>query len=355
MSIAESNRGFRVRVYDKRVKRSRHVGYYKTIREAKRAEAEAVTTEQSPHAALTVAEWRDRWLTGAHRIAPRKPWKESTMRAYGEQTKPFLEEMGNRRLNSIDKAEAFEWLRKRPQDHKVLRTLYADAALVGLSTVNPFATQKIPKPLGRKRLPDDFLTAEKEERLIEAALSVHGETYGAMIRTLIILASDCGLRRGELFALRWESVDLKERELVIDRAWVERVNEYDTPKGDNVDSVRLTERAAEALRDCPRLHPSLVFTSSSGKPLRGSSWAFAFDKVKARAGLDEVTIHWFRHYTATRLANAGVPFHDIAIHLRHRDGGDLVRQLYAHPNKDASRSRAISALDRGDLLVTTPV
>jgi integrase len=348
--------GYRVRVYDPSVRRSRHVGYFATMREAKRAEAEAMTAERSPADVVTVAQWREQWLTGAHRIPPMRPWKESTIQSYREQTKRFAEEFGGRRLNGIDVPTALSWLKDRPGDHKVLRVLFADARFVGLLTTgdNPFAALKIPKPLGRKRLPSDFLTEQKIERLVKAGHVEHGDTYGAMIEAFILVAADCALRRGELFALKWESVDLDNRVILVDEAWVERTNDYDTPKGDNVDTVRITERVAEALSQCPRLHPDLVFTSKAGRPLRGSTWSWAFDRVKARAGLSEVSCHWFRHYTATRLVEAGVSFHDTAIHLRHRDGGDLVRNLYAHPDKEPSRDRAVAALDRAssDQLVT---
>jgi integrase len=44
-------------------------------------------------------------------------------------------------------------------------------------------------------------------------------------RTLILLASVTGLRRGELFGLKWEDVDFKEAEIWVVRSVVDQVEE----------------------------------------------------------------------------------------------------------------------------------
>jgi len=80
-----------------------------------------------------------------------------------------------------------------------------------------------------------------------------------LLRPIILVAYDTGMRRGEVLRLRWDQVDLREGRL--------RLGAEDT-KTDRPRNVYLTTRTLDALRALPRqVHSSNVHLSGvRGRP-----------------------------------------------------------------------------------------
>jgi integrase len=211
---------------------------------------------------------------------------------------------------------------------------------------NPFRQLRIKRKRGRRDLPSGFLTPAKIDQLAQAALDVHGEIAGPMFQALIYVAAECGLRRGELIALEWSDIDLRAGTVTVARAWNARLRRVDVPKNGETGTVMLGVKSRAALlrlKEQP-LHPSLLFTTKTGRPLSQSGMHLLLDPVRQRCNMPELTLHWFRHYTATSLVEAGLSEFDVAQQLRHRDRGDLVRSTYAHKDTDAALGRVAAKL-----------
>jgi integrase len=198
------------------------------------------------------------------------------------------------------------------------------------------------------------LTPEQARRFLEDAASDR-------LEALYVLALTTGMRRGELFALKWQDVDLDAKTLQV-RASLQlskdgyRFFQPKTKRSRRL--ITLTRVAVEALR---RHHArqteerlargrewkqtGLVFTNTYGGPLLGSNLRFdSFIPLLQKAGLPLIRFHDLRHTAATFLLLQGVHPKVVSEMLGHASVG-ITLDLYSHvlPNM---QKEATEALDR---------
>ena len=132
----------------------------------------------------------------------------------------------------------------------------------------------------------NFLSVEEGSRLISAAKG--------QMKTFVSLAFHTGLRKGELFALKWTDVNVSKREVRVRRA-----------KGRRFRVIPLNGLALGALKTHPRhITSNLVFYGSAGNP-----WVdvrVSFNNALDDAGLPQIRIHDLRHSFVSNLVMAGV-------------------------------------------------
>jgi integrase len=161
-----------------------------------------------------------------------------------------------------------------------------------------------PVPRGRTRR-----FKEGEEELLLSACD-RGRT--PLLKPLIVLAIETGMRRGELLELSWEHVDLKLRVAHLPL----------TKNGDSRD-VPLSRRAVRTLESLPRTGRSdRVF------PVTGNSIRLAFEHLRARAGMPDFHFHDLRHEAISRLFEKGLNIAEVSAISGHRELKML--QRYTH-------------------------
>jgi integrase len=181
-----------------------------------------------------------------------------------------------------------------------------------------------------------------------------GEAAGCLferfreLRPLFIVALETGLRKSDLLALRWSSVDLKN-------GWL-RVS---MGKTQEEALVPLSGLCREALEECRTrvVGHEFVFVSE-GEPRRRTSerprWSRvpevrvlrAFETAKKMAGITRrFRFHDLRHTFASTLASQGVSLQVIAGALGHTT--TRMSERYARPSEEAIR-KAADALDRAN-------
>ncbi len=145
--------------------------------------------------------------------------------------------------------------------HDVLSALLRTAVKWGQLQENP--ARGVDLPALRTVRPKWVLTVPQAARLLDA--------LPPLGRTMAGLAMLSGLRRGELFALRWCDVDTDNECLTVRQAVYE--GRFDTPKTQaGVRQIPLGAAALQLLADwrarAKRLDPdALVFSTGTGKPI----------------------------------------------------------------------------------------
>src|SRR4051812_8771001 len=119
-----------------------------------------------------------------------------------------------------------------------------------------------PVPRGRTR--------RFKEGVEEVLLSACDRGRNRLLKPLIVLAIETGMRRGELLDLCWENVDLKRCVAHLEL----------TKNGDSRD-VPLSRRAVETLRQLNAIDPK----SERVFPVTGNAVRLAFEHLRVRAGM----------------------------------------------------------------------
>jgi integrase len=307
-------------------------------------------------------EWADRWLAGFS-------GKQNTVRVYQDSLDYAKGTFGNakvrdlsagdvRRFLDLIRKDNLEWRNRnrRPEDEpaaeaapatlaKHLRQLGAclqAAVSEGYASENPVRLlHKTARPKVAKGRPAYYTDAELARLWPELA------SRPVMV-ALCKIAVATGLRFGELAALRWQDVNLLDRELHVARTYVDGVGEQPT-KSNEPRTIDLTPPAAAVLEEWFKVAggDGLVFEREEGGYLTsGYVTKSVLYPALERAGIPRVgergrkrDFHSFRH-TFARLALEG--------------GGEIVwvqRQLghssivltvdtYGHWARSAEKSQA---------------
>jgi integrase len=155
----------------------------------------------------------------------------------------------------------------------------------------------------------------------------------------------CGLRRGEITALRWSSVDLARGQLSVVESTEQTtkgVRSKETKSGRArtvalpamvVDELRRARavQAEELLRVGVRLTDQThVVAKADGEPLQPRSLTHEFVRLSAKAeGLPHIRFHDLRHTHATHLLSNGVHPKVAQERLGHSSVG-ITLDLYSH-------------------------
>jgi integrase len=181
----------------------------------------------------------------------------------------------------------------------------------GLKLSPPLSfTIKLPK---KTNLKTELLTPEQWERLLNVLDEFEDQASANMIRVALF----GGLRRSEIFALRWDDLDFRNRVIHIR-----------DPKPGEDETVPMNDLVLNVLTHHPRTDSPFVFPGRNGKQRVETRVA---KTIRNRAGLPEDfrPFHGMRHAFASRLAESGqVDMYHLQKLLRHRS--PQMTQRYAH-------------------------
>jgi integrase len=158
------------------------------------------------------------------------------------------------------------------------------------------------------------------------------------------LAITCGLRQGELLALRWSDVDLDRGTLSVVATleqWRDGVPVIAEPKtARSRRQVELGEAAVEALRRHRQRNPGIgfVFTRPDGRPLSRPMVGGAWRSHRLRA-VPAVRFHDLRHTAATLMLSRGVHPKIVSEMLGHSTVA-ITLDLYSHVTPTMQREAA---------------
>ena len=147
---------------------------------------------------------------------------------------------------------------------------------------------------------------------------------------MFLLALTAGLRQGELIALKWSDLNIKERTLTISESRSVERRELVEYKG-GTRTISLTAEAVELLRMEHARHPSnpLMFMHpATQKPYSPQMVRRMHNKIIKEAGLDHIRFADLRHTCAVLALQNGMDAREVSQMLGHFRTS-MTRQNYA--------------------------
>lgn len=230
----------------------------------------------------------------------------------------------------------------------VLRAALNYALNARLITFNPATHATVPKRVKKEPV---WLRPEQANALLVQSQKTVKDGGDPDLTPMITVALFTGLRIGELCGLRWEDIDLTEKQLRVRQtvSWVhksgerERSWQFGEPKTEkSARTLSLSPTAVAALTTQRERQAfwkrtagdrwndlDLVFSSSTGTPLDHSNLTRRLHKLLDAASLPQMGWHSLRHSAASLLAAQRVSMREIMEQLGHSQMS-LTSDLYAH-------------------------
>ena len=300
---------------------------------ARKAEVELLLARSgnawSPPVKVTVAEYWERW------IAERGPaLRPHTVASY-------------RRIFERDLRPAFGRLPLAALSRSQIKSYAAERASAGasantirniLTPLRSMLSGALEDGLVREnvafRLPRVGRPARKIEPPSRAQVDSVIAAASPAARGPLLLAASSGLRRGEVFGLRWEDVDF-ERRLICVRSSNQdgeivapktAAGERLVPMFGSLRQVLLEERARSRFK-APY---DFVFPNEAGEPRSPNSWLkWDFYPALKAAGVKPFRFHDLRHFAVSQLIAQGANILQIARIAGHADPS-ITLKVYSH-------------------------
>ena len=224
-----------------------------------------------------------------------------------------------------------------------LHGMFGFATKRGWATSNPVAATDRPRAPGPTQ-DIRYLTRDEVERLLDA---VPADRTGPTDKALYLTATMCGLRQGELVALRWQDVDAEAGVIRVRRSYSR--GKFGAPKSRRGSrAVPMPVRVARSLeahrsRTAYAADTDLVFGHpDTGNPYDASKMRKRFKLAIAAAEIRPVRFHDLRHTFGTQLAAAGCPMRTLQQYMGHRS--HVTTLIYAdYTDDDAAGARFAAA------------
>lgn len=217
----------------------------------------------------------------------------------------------------------------------VLKMIFRSLAERGV----PLPPVPCPAPCGAKKMVR-VLSAGEYEKLARHLLQRSGAPGAG-----ILLALECGLRIGEVCALRWRDFDFGEAVLTV-RGTLQRLP---APAGGGTQVTVTGPKSASSLRRIP-LRQELAalcrplagpadafFLTGTPKPMEPQNLRYHLQRACAACGLTGVHFHTLRHTFATRCVEAGCEIKVLSEMLGHASTR-ITLDRYVHPSFAAKRA-----------------
>lgn len=185
---------------------------------------------------------------------------------------------------------------------------------------------KIKKPSVHNLKTED-LTPKQLDRLLKAI----EKDPNVQVGNLMKLALFTGMRRGELFKLKWKDIDF-------DRGFISIVD----PKGGPDQKIPLNDAARKVLESHPKTRSSYVFPGNDGRQRTDIHRQVNKIKKEAKLPKDFRPLHGLRHVYASMLASSGkVDMYTLQKLLTHKSS--QMTQRYAHLRDEALKRASETA------------
>ncbi|RLJ70714.1 site-specific recombinase XerD [Hydrogenivirga caldilitoris] len=219
----------------------------------------------------------------------------------------------------------------------VLKSIFNRAKELGLFSGDLPKIEKF-RDVENERL--RYLTPEEAKKLID--------TCPEWLKPAVIFALNTGLRAGEIFSLKWDQVDFKNRKIYIEPTNTKTKKIYKIPMNKTVYELlmKLKEEQKEGGID-----HGYVFINSKGEPYSAewNGYRRAFQTACRKAGIKNFRFHDLRHTFASWVAMKSKDIYAVQKLLHHSDLSMTKR--YAHLT-DEYLQEVVDSIDFGSISST---
>ena len=283
-----------------------------------------------------------------HWQADKKPYvKASTMAAYAltvrTHLKPnfeYLEDVTPQRVQelvdqSVEKGMSLSYVKGILVVLKMIMRYAERQGWIGTVSMDVRFPQNL-----RKRNPPAALPIKEEKLIVEYLIN-----HPTNLNLGLLICLCCGLRIGEVCALRWGDVDLFNRVIHVSST-VYRIYHPDG-RHRKTELVIGMPKTATSLRDVPitdflynklkrnrrRHNPKCFLASGKATPADPQTFRNNFKRVSGMLGLSYRRVHILRHTFATRCIEVDCDYKTLSSLLGHSDVSTTLN-LYVHPNME---------------------
>lgn len=308
---------------------------------------------------MTVDQWAEVWHKTYKQPKVNKRNYADMVGRYDKHISPII---GRKRVRNVKPADVqavlnemqdrySESLIKKTRDQ--LRGIFKEAYRHNLVKYDPTEGLTLPRAKGKQQR--RAITERERELTLRVAETSRGGLF-------VLIMLYCGLRPGEVAALRWTDVDMQKRILHVDKA-VKSDNSMGGPKSRaGVRDVPIPTYLYDRLANIKHGPFDLVVTNSQGHRYTESSiqrmWKTFKREMQIAAGCrvfrnqlqppfpiaDDLTLYCYRHTYGTDLQAAGVPI-NVAKELMGHENISVTAQIYTHKS-DAAFSEAAAKIER---------
>ena len=189
--------------------------------------------------------------------------------------------------------------------------------------------RELPFPIDSVKV-DNCTTEDLTSGQLKSLLKAISESTDIEAANIMRMALFTGMRRGELFKLKWADVDF-------DRGFIT----IRDPKGGVSQKIPLNDQARDVLKHHPETADH-VFVRGDGKPFTDIRRRVNPIKQAAGIGVDFRALHGLRHAFASMLASSGeVDMYTLQKLLTHKS--PMMTQRYAHLRDETLRKASTLA------------
>lgn len=177
-----------------------------------------------------------------------------------------------------------------------------------------------------------WLTVDQARQLLTTSAEAKDPYYVAWL-----LMMCCGLRRGEMLALKWSDIDEARKELHIERQKIDIEGTVLTTRPKSNHSVRdipLSDDLLAILRLQPQPHDDIMHGVTRTMLSDG------LERALKRADLPKVTLHGLRHTMASTAAEDGVAvkiLQSLMGHAHYQTTADIYAHVNQRPRIEAAK------------------
>lgn len=287
---------------------------YKKMRLSKREETQNKSN-------ITLLEWYNKWL-----VMYKSEMKETTKLKYKDKMKHL------KKLHNIDLCDI-----KIPMIIEILQSIKSAR---GKQLMYEFLNDMLQKALDNELIEKNIMKKiekpkwkSKEKVILSEYDQDNFEKYCSKdIYKLFLICLYQGLRRGEALALTKADFDLKNKKLIINKAF-NGLNKISTTKNETSNRViPLFDTTIKSI-DLSKFNDNeRIFNITSGQ------CSTLFEKFKQENNLNQkYTIHSLRHTFITICQEKQIPLHIIQKWVGHTTGSRITNQVYTHTRSEKEK------------------